>query len=221
MTLHTQNINSSTRAASGGILLRNVRQYLTLVIASFVLGATGFASAAEVKALDIKYTSYPPAPERQTVKDADKKSEGCVTCHTGTDRHTMHANPGVVLGCTDCHGGDVAVKRPKDAEYKGKDDALYSMAMNRAHISPRFPKVWNTPDSANPKGSYAKLNKESKEFVRFINPGDLRVARDACGACHLETVQQVERSLMSTSAMLWGGASYNNGILPYKRYILG
>ncbi|MCZ9335645.1 hypothetical protein, partial [Klebsiella pneumoniae] len=27
--------------------------------------------------------------------------------------------------------------------------------------------------------------------------------------------------MMSTSAMLWGGASYNNGILPYKRYILG
>ena len=26
---------------------------------------------------------------------------------------------------------------------------------------------------------------------------------------------------MSTSAMLWGGASYNNGILPFKRYILG
>ena len=26
---------------------------------------------------------------------------------------------------------------------------------------------------------------------------------------------------MSTGAMLWGGASYNNGILPFKRYILG
>ena len=29
------------------------------------------------------------------------------------------------------------------------------------------------------------------------------------------------RSLMSTSAMFLGGASYNNGVLPYKRYILG
>ena len=26
---------------------------------------------------------------------------------------------------------------------------------------------------------------------------------------------------MATGAMFWGGASYNNGILPYKRYILG
>jgi hypothetical protein len=47
------------------------------------------------------------------------------------------------------------------------------------------------------------------------------VARDACGACHLPIIQAQERSLMATSAMLWGGASYNNGILPYKRYILG
>ena len=153
--------------------------------------------------------------------DADRKSSGCVTCHTGTDRHTMHQNPGVVLGCTDCHGGDSVVKRPPESEYKGKDQSQYNMAMSRAHISPRFPKVWDTPNSANPKGSFAKLNREAKEFIRFINPGDLRVARDACGACHLETVQQVERSIMSTSAMLWGGASYNNGILPYKRYILG
>jgi len=172
-------------------------------------------------ALPITYTAQPPAPERQSVMDADRKSAGCVTCHTATDRHTMHANPAVVLGCADCHGGDVAVNRPKDAEYKGKDESLYGMAMNRAHISPRFPKVWNTPASNNPEGSYAKLNREAKEFIRFINPGDLRVARDACGACHLETVQAVERSLMASSAMLWGGASYNNGILPYKRYILG
>ncbi|MEQ1515033.1 MAG: hypothetical protein ABL931_00925 [Usitatibacteraceae bacterium] len=191
------------------------------MLACFGLALTAPVSAEEAKPQNIKYTTHAPSPERQTVADADKKSRGCVSCHTGSDRHTMHANPGVVLGCTDCHGGDVSVLKPKDAEYKGKDSALYLMALNRAHINPRFPKVWNTPNSNNPEGSYAKLNKESKEFIRFINPGDLRAARDACGACHLETVQQVERSLMSTSAMLWGGAAYNNGILPYKRYILG
>ena len=26
---------------------------------------------------------------------------------------------------------------------------------------------------------------------------------------------------MATGAMLWGGGSYNNGIVPFKRYILG
>jgi hypothetical protein len=57
--------------------------------------------------------------------------------------------------------------------------------------------------------------------VRFVNPGDLRVARESCGACHEPIIAAAERSLMATGAMLFGGASYNNGILPYKRYVLG
>ena len=65
------------------------------------------------------------------------------------------------------------------------------------------------------------LNKESPEFIRFVNPSDYRVAREACGACHLEVIEATERSMMSTGAMLWGGAAYNNGIVPYKNYIFG
>src|SRR5205085_10638740 len=33
--------------------------------------------------------------------------------------------------------------------------------------------------------------------------------------------EAAERSLMSTGAMLWGGAAYNNGIVPCKNYVLG
>ena len=47
------------------------------------------------------FGAAPPAPERQTDADARAKSLGCMSCHTATDRHTMHANPAVVLGCTD------------------------------------------------------------------------------------------------------------------------
>jgi hypothetical protein len=94
--------------------------------------------------------------------------------------------------------------------------------MEQAHVLPRYPFQWNYPSSANPKGSFTRAqSSESPQFIRFINPGDLRVARESCGACHLPIVQASERSLMATSAMLWGGAAYNNGILPFKRYILG
>ena len=178
-------------------------------------------AASEAKPVSRSYAVSPAAPGRQSVMDADKKSFGCVSCHTGTDRHTMHANPGVTLGCTDCHGGDANVLKPKDAQYSGQDESGYRAAMAKSHVLPEFDKAWNYPSSANPERSYTLLNKEANQFVRFMNPGDLRVAREACGACHLETVQAVERSLMASSAMLWGGASYNNGILPYKRYILG
>ena len=54
-----------------------------------------------------------------------------------------------------------------------------------------------------------------------MNPSDYRVATEACGACHLEIVEASVRSMHSTGVMLWGGAAYNNGILPYKRYVLG
>ncbi|MEE3154820.1 MAG: multiheme c-type cytochrome, partial [Pseudomonadota bacterium] len=86
---------------------------------------------------------------------------------------------------------------------------------------PKYPESWHWPSSANPKRSYALLNKEDPVFVRVVNPSDYRVARESCGACHIETIEAAERSIMATGAMLWGGASYNNGILPFKRYILG
>ena len=62
---------------------------------------------------------------------------------------------------------------------------------------------------------------ESPEFVRFVNPSDYRIVEEACGACHMSTIQAAKRSIMATGAMLWGGAAYNNGILPFKNYLLG
>ena len=84
----------------------------------------------------------PPAPEKQSQADADKKSAGCVTCHTASDRHTMHANPAVVLGCTDCHGGNATIEKITGSEYDSKDEKAhrdYLSAMSKAHVLPRYP----------------------------------------------------------------------------------
>jgi hypothetical protein len=129
----------------------------------------------------------------------------------------MHQNPGVVLGCADCHGGDPGV----EARGVKREAREYLELMRHAHVLPRDEKAWHWPSSANPERTYTLLNRESPEFVRFVNPGDLRVARESCGACHLSVIQASERSLMATAAMFWGAATYNNGILPYKRSILG
>ena len=179
------------------------------------------AAASTVRSASAGMYSAPPAPASQTLEEAAKKTDGCMSCHTATDRHTMHANPGVVLGCTDCHGGNAMRFRAKSGPAADPAHPDYRAVMESAHVLPADKKFWKFPSSANPAGSYARLNRESPEFVRFINPGDLRVAREACGACHLPIIQAQERSLMSTSTMLWGGAAYNNGILPFKRYNLG
>jgi len=176
------------------------------------------ASGLPAKPVPRTYVTHPPAPAQQAPAQALGKSSGCMSCHEKTDQPTMHANPAVVIGCTDCHGGDATVMRPGGTN---KGDSSYMKALEQAHVLPRFPEAWNWPSSANQPRTYTLLNKESPEYVRFVNPGDLRIAREACGACHLPIIQAAERSLMATGAMLWGGAAYNNGILPFKNYITG
>ena len=44
----------------------------------------------------------------QSPEDADRKSAGCLSCHSGIDEPTMHPTRTVRLGCTDCHGGDAS-----------------------------------------------------------------------------------------------------------------
>lgn len=189
------------------------------VIALAVLATAALpVPASEARPVERDYQRTPPAPAYQTTADAKAKSAGCLSCHTTTDAHTMHDNPAVVLGCTDCHGGDASIHLAGPHE---RDSARYREALGKAHVLPRFPERWNWPSSANPPHSYTALNDEHPAFIRFINPGDLRVAREACGACHLDIVRAAERSLMATTAMFWGGAAYNNGILPFKRPILG
>jgi len=106
------------------------------------------------------------------------------------------------LSCTACHGGNPAAKT-KEA----------------AHVRPRFPKSWQRDGKstgANPERTNTLLLRESAEFVRFINPGDLRVAQTACGECHKPQTYAVARSMMTHGAMLWGAALYNNGGYPLK-----
>jgi hypothetical protein len=158
------------------------------------LGITGPSTSATPASASA--TPPPPSLIDQSRADADRKSAGCVECHTGIE--DMHASPHVILGCIDCHGGDPTP----------------GLTMRKAHVAPRHPEHW--PSSANPADSSVLLNHESPEFIQFVNPGDLRVADQACGACHAEINAHVGHSIMRHGAMLWGAALYNNGATPQK-----
>lgn len=196
---------------------RSVGAILLLIASLMVPAAMVYASDAE-KPVARVYLDTPPAPMSQTAAMVAQKSEGCYSCHTRTDVPSMHESSAVKLGCTDCHGGNSSIIGDPS---HGFEDAAYVKARDQAHVLPRLPNSWHYPDSANPKRSYTLLNKEAPEYIRFVNPGDYRVARDACGACHLETIEAAERSIMASGAMLWGGAAYNNGVVPFKNYIFG
>ena len=193
--------------------------WMVAVVGALVLGTPASLRASdEEHAVPRVYAFSAPAPVGQSQDQADARSAGCVSCHTASDASTMHNSPSVVLGCADCHGGDANVTA---AAGLAKTAPEYARLRDKAHVLPRYPLAWNYPHSANPKQSYTLLNRESPQFIRFVNPSDYRVAREACGACHIELIEKAERSLMSTGAMFFGGATYNNGIVAAKNYILG
>jgi hypothetical protein len=185
---------------------------MRVLLTNILLAALVLVSAPRSQADEPYQNIIKPGLTAEQVKQS---SEGCLDCHTKTDAPTMHKNPAVQIGCADCHGGDAAIR----AQGIDKKDIRYQEAKDKAHILPKNRELWRS--AANPKHSYTDLMKESVEFARFVNPGDLRAAPSACGGCHSEITGAVKRSLMTTSAMLWGGASYNNGLLPYKNYLLG
>jgi hypothetical protein len=125
-------------------------------------------------------------------------SASCQACHTGIE--TMHED--VTLTCTECHGGD-GTQREKD----------------RAHVLPRNRSLWKT--SANPPSTYGAINLESPEFIRFVNPSDLRVAHLTCGRCHAALVEAVRRSIMAVNPMVHHAGLYNNGVEPSRVPLYG
>ena len=190
----------------------------TVILLALLAWLPATSIASEEHGVARNYVTAPPSPRSQSPTDAQAKSTGCVSCHTTTDRASMHGSDGVNLGCTDCHGGTSSVMKPDGASDRSD---VYVRARDAAHVLPRFPEDWKYPSSRNPEVSYTLLNREAPEFVRFVNPSDYRIVEESCGACHMPIIQAAKRSIMATGAMLFGGASYNNGILPFKNYILG
>ena len=191
-----------------------------LLLVAGLLPVTSWAAEGE-KPVEHNYVTAPSSPVSQGDESVYAKSVGCLSCHTQTDANSMHTNPAVKLGCTDCHGGDSSVRVQQGVIGTLRGSASYTKAFEAAHVLPRFPQEWHYPSSANPKRTYTLLNRESPEFIRFINPSDYRVVKESCGACHRDVIEASTRSLHTTAAMFWGGAAYNNGILDFKQYILG
>ena len=190
--------------------LKSLLPLLALLLLTFSSRAeeTGFGPKISIPREHLATTATTEIKPRNLVDqsrdDAMRKSRGCLECHSpkdSTPTHaelSMHNSANVVLGCTDCHGGNPTP----------------GLLQRKAHVAPRNPIFWES--SANPSDSSVLLNYESPEFVQFVNPGDLRVAQKTCGTCHEKETRDVGHSMMRHGAMLWGAALYNNGAVPFK-----
>ena len=139
----------------------------------------------------------PPAtsPLRgQSPEEVQRKSAGCISCHTATDEPTMHPTKTVQLACTDCHGGNSTVSAPAGSAATSPD---YLAAKQKAHVQPRNSAFRNR--SAIPERAFTQWLAESYEYIKFVNPGDLRVAPETCGSagCHASETRAVSTSMMT------------------------
>src|SRR5262245_29536094 len=168
---------------------------LSLCLGVFVVSVLNRPSIAQKQ-------TEPPAP-----------LEGCLKCHADIEPMHRYGGPAPLdkldngkdakgLTCTFCHGGNPAATMKEEA-----------------HVRPRYPSEWLKNGKFRvPERSGPLLARESLEFVRFLNPGDLRVAQTTCGSseCHSAETKGAMNSMMTHGAMLWGAALYNNGGFPIK-----
>jgi len=175
---------------------------------AIVLGSLWWMAIGAVWLAEAQTPAQGGVPTGQSQEEMRRKSQGCLSCHT-PDSATMHASS-ARIGCTDCHGGDAEPGLPAGVT---RESQTFADVKNLAHVKPTLD-IWNS--SANPQRAFTKTLEESLEFIRFVNPGDLRVVDRTCVPCHTRQVNAVRKSMMAHGAMLWGAALYNNGSVPFK-----
>src|SRR6266403_208624 len=180
-----------------------IKLIISLAIIAFAVVVVSPSVTSSVIADHSVCSTIPPA----------ETLEGCLKCHdkiepmhrfgpTTTLDKLDHGKDALGLTCTACHGGN-PIATEKDS----------------AHVRPKFPREWQQNGTFKiPKRSGPLLAREGPEFVRFVNPGDLRVANKTCGSseCHSTETSAASNSMMRHGAMLWGAALYNNGGFPIK-----
>jgi hypothetical protein len=135
------------------------------------------------------------------VEDPAPPAESCVNgCHNGIeDPHPWFGGPD--LTCTGCHGGN-----PE--------------ATTRETAHTPIPAVWQegSPQWGRPSLRYywnyntlwgVENFQGGLEWLRFRNPGDLRIADQSCGkaaGCHQARVENTRRGVMATEVGLTGTA---------------
>ena len=116
-----------------------------------------------------------------------QEKDGCVSCHDPIE--AAHAPFVSASKCTACHGGDGT----------STDQATAHVAVppNWAAIRDNLPPA---PEGFIKDFAPDQLDALPPAYLQFINPGDLRVAPQTCGACHEGHVDTVPKSVMATNA---------------------
>ena len=114
--------------------------------------------------------------------------DGCTTCHDPIEAaHTPYVDAG---RCTTCHGGDGTRTLKKRAHVAVPED----WADIRGDALPP------APDGFIRDFAPDQLDALDRDYLKFINPGDIRVLDETCGICHPDHAATMPLSVMATNA---------------------
>ncbi len=115
-----------------------------------------------------------PVLRGQSQQEADRKSAGCITCHTATDEPTMHPSKAVHIGCADCHGGNFTISVALGTSPASLE---YIAAKEKAHIQPQNAFFKNR--TSVPQRAFTEWLKESAENLVSASSSVWLMAGDA------------------------------------------
>lgn len=150
-----------------------------------------------------------------------RTASSCMLCHNGS-LHPDYSGPGLEnphpfgaaanLDCTACHGGNGEGRTHLLAHVPPPPqigDRTFQNGNALAYFNRRtLAGVDAFPDYTVDGVTYTAL-----DWLRFVNPGDLRVTQAGmgCGSCHTAHSESVAASLLATSAGILSGAMYAIG----------
>ncbi|MCP4502234.1 MAG: hypothetical protein GY822_19930 [Deltaproteobacteria bacterium] len=117
----------------------------------------------------------------------------------GGDPHGIeNAHPFAGVTCVDCHGGD---------------NTTY--VESEAHVLP------GTGPAYLRNLTTQELDEVNQDYLRFVNPGDLRVTDLSCGVCHADISSRVKNSNMGHTSGEITSARYRAGMQDENRPLYG
>jgi hypothetical protein len=135
--------------------------------------------------------------------------EMCVNCHAPAGRGNQgieDPHPWLYVKCTTCHGGNAMGLTQTDAHVAPPPEMQDPQWPGRSNIQYYY-NYLTTHGLENMTGGL--------EFLKFINPGDLRIADQTCGsqqACHADKVASFKGSVILTEPGLMDASIYRAGV---------
>jgi uncharacterized Zn-binding protein involved in type VI secretion len=136
--------------------------------------------------------------------------ESCVQCHAPGGRGVAgleDPHPWFYVKCTDCHGGDP----------NATTQELAHVAIPGPMANPQWPGRPNVQYYYNYLTTHGleQFGQEGLDFLRFINPSDLRIVDKTCGmnaGCHADKAASFKGSVILTSPGLLDASVYRAGV---------